>query len=184
LIIAFLGGRGVAQVVPAEEVVVWGETRLDTRLHHESFTQVDAGEFDMVAMRADGTAVCWGMTTEVPPLPPGMTYLKVSAGGSLGSVALRSDGEIVSWGSQPMTLPSPPPGLTYVDVNQTGFGTILTLRSDGAVAGFRGLTQYNAPLLPRGVSYVRVGKGWSFWNLAEVRSDGNLEEWRDNSFGQ
>ena len=136
-------------------------------------------------MRSDGALVAWGLNTngqcDVPPLPPGLSYVEVAAGSS-HTVARRSDGSVVAWGYNgggQCSIPPPPPGLSYVQVAAGGVGTILRL-SDGNVLVYGHGS--HAPNPPPGISYVDVAAG-SNHSLAR-RSDDGVVAWGDNDYGQ
>jgi len=72
--------------------------------------------------------VAWGYNffgqCDVPPLPSGLVYVDVAAGGYY-NVALRSDGAVVAWGENiwgARYLPGLPDGLSYVDVEALRLG--------------------------------------------------------------
>jgi hypothetical protein len=107
--------------------------------------------------------VAWGDNfygqTNVPALPPGLTYVQVAAG-YRHSVALRSDGSAVAWGDNfygQTNVPPLPPGLTYVLTAAGGRHTV-AIRNDGsAVAwGNNSVGQTNVPPLLPGFTYLQV----------------------------
>jgi alpha-tubulin suppressor-like RCC1 family protein len=79
-----------------------------------------------MAIRADGSAVAWGINwsgmCEVPALPPGVTYVAIDSGEDFAA-ALRSDGSVVAWGANhtgQCNVPALPPGLTYTQISCRG----------------------------------------------------------------
>jgi alpha-tubulin suppressor-like RCC1 family protein len=137
-----------------------------------TYTQVAAGQYHSLGLRADGTLYTWGSnysgqlgntpnsgTSTANPTPTQVagTYAQVTAGHS-HSLALRADGALLTWGfngngelGQGTNIGTYTPNPT-----PTATGTALTTRSTAA--------------------------GGSF-GLA-VRADGTLWAWGDNSSGQ
>lgn len=134
-----------------------------------------------------GTYVRW--IPEMPPAPPGTSYVQVVSGES-HAVALRSDGAVIATGwnwSGQTNIPWLPSGMTYVQV-AVGEKHALALRSDGALIGW-GEAGYGSgqslppPIpLPAGVSYVKVGAGEG--HSVALQSDGNIVAWGWNGSGQ
>jgi hypothetical protein len=145
-----------------------------------------------VARRSGISAVAWGLNNfgqcDVPPLPPGLTYVDVDAGYGY-AFARRSDGSIVSWGDGSggqRSLPALPAGTSYVILEAgTDCDHPLAVRSDGAVVtwgvtGSDGL--WDVPALPANTAYVGVAAG-SYFSLA-LRSDGSVVGWGWDQYGQ
>ncbi len=122
-------------------------------------------------------ASAWGSNffgqTNLPALPIGQSYTKISAGRT-HTLALRSDGTIVGCGSNDdgeLNAPALPSGVVYTAV-AAGDTFSLALRSDGTIATFGANVsgQLNVPALPPGVTYTAVSAGQQH-SLA-LRSDG------------
>lgn len=166
-----------------------------------SYTAIAAGSSHSVTLRSDGQIRVWGnpdpwglWTTAkdgstyigyIPPLPSGMVYTAVAAGGNHG-LALRSDGQAVGWGYNSdgqTTAPTLPDGMKYTAV-EGGSNHSLALRSDGQVVawGYNGSGQTNVPDLPSGLSYTAVAGGNNH-SLA-LRSDGQVVAWGYGHYGQ
>ena len=96
-------------------VVGWGAQDFDSAKVLAPYVQLAAGTNHALGLRADGSVQTWGDHSsgqgEAPALPPGLTYVELSAGGggSFGipmgpayfygfSVARRNDGSVVAWG--------------------------------------------------------------------------------------
>jgi len=80
--------------------------------------------------------VAVGAHSNIPALPPGVTYTRVATGGS-HTVLLRSDGSVVGVGANDfgqLNLPELPEGVTYVNIG-AGYNHTVLLRSDGVVVG-------------------------------------------------
>jgi hypothetical protein len=97
----------------------------------------------------------------VPPLPPGLTYVEVSAG-TVHALARRSDGSVVAWGQSGslLNVPPLPAGVGYVEI---AAGTVhnLARRSDGVVVawGDNAYGQCNVPALPPGSAFAKIAAG-------------------------
>jgi hypothetical protein len=143
--------------------------------------QVDAsvGTDHSLVTYSDGTMVAFGREDDgraaVPPLPPGLRYVKGAAGG-IASLALRSDGSLVGFGSNAfggLSIPLLPSGMTYTDMAICQ-GHSAALRSDGNVLafGWNPSGQCNVPALTGGLTYTKVAVNDGRTLL--LRSDGTL----------
>src|SRR5262245_65119561 len=80
----FLALAAATEVAQAQEGVIgWCVIVVDSRLHEQTFVDVDAGGRYTVARRSDGSMVAWGDNSRgqcvVPVLPPGLSYVEVAA---------------------------------------------------------------------------------------------------------
>jgi alpha-tubulin suppressor-like RCC1 family protein len=83
-----IGGSATGQVTQIGGVALQG------------VTQIDAGKFHSMALRSNGTVVCWGRNLYGESFPPaGLTGVVEVAAGRFHSVALRSDGTVRCWGA-------------------------------------------------------------------------------------
>ena len=95
----------------------------------------------------------------MPPLPPGLTYLQVAAGGEC-SAAIRSDGSAVAWGLNfwgQTNAPALSPGFTYIQL-AVGATDIIALVSGSPLphvnvigmgcSGSNGITTLSSAQLP------------------------------------
>jgi len=120
-----------------------------------TYTQIAAGVYHSLALRADGSLYAWGSNqygqlgtatnsgtsnANPAPTPVAGTYTRVAAGGQ-HSLALRADGTLYAWGDNsygqlgPAATTSPTPtqvGGTYTQV-AGGFYHTLGLRADGSL---------------------------------------------------
>lgn len=143
------------------------QVHISSGIEHSLITYSDG------SMDAYGDDV--GGRLNVPPLPPGVRYVKGGAGG-VHSLALRSDGEVVAFGYNGFgacNVPPLPAGTTYVDM-AVEHGHSVLLRSDGMALAFGDNTdgQCNIPPLPSGVTYVKAAVHANYTVL--LRSDGTL----------
>ncbi len=85
----------------AQDVVGWGSQVFNSAWNQEQFAGIAAGGSHTVACRSDGSMVAWGNNrygqTNVPALPPGLTYAQIAAG-SYHTVALVQSGSYVTFG--------------------------------------------------------------------------------------
>ncbi len=157
----------------------WGQLNVPALPPGLTYTAVDVGVQNAVAIRSDGSAVGWGDNTwgqaTMPALPPGLRYTAVGAG-EQNVLLLRSDGSMVMAGTGGTTgltsLPSLPAGLRYTAV-ACGKNLAAALRSDGTVVSWGGTVP--VPALPPGVSYVEVACGNR--HAVARRSDGAAVTW-------
>ncbi|NBX26493.1 MAG: hypothetical protein EBQ99_10695, partial [Planctomycetes bacterium] len=152
-----------------------------------------------VALRFDGTVVCWGsngygecLGTSVtgqaivgtpdgrPVMVMGVTLTEVRdvAAGFYHTVALRHDGTVVTWGEDAGQR-SLPAGLVGVRAIGAGMWATYVLRNDGTVTGaacdgFEPLV--TAP--SRSNLFTAVASGWD--HALAIRTDRSLVAWGDN----
>jgi alpha-tubulin suppressor-like RCC1 family protein len=128
-----------------------------------TYTQVVAGSYHTLALRADGSLWAWGYngngqlgfrnggaSTPTPTQVPG-TYSRVAAG-SYHSLGLREDGTLYAWGNN--------------SSGQLGNGTSQSTATPTAVPG----------------TYTKLAAGYSF--SLGLRADGTLYAWGNNFSGQ
>ncbi len=172
------------RIASAQDTVVgWGGQAFSGLYHAETFTSVEAGEWNSMGIRADGSIAVWGLNytgaCNVPTFAPGLGVQHL-AGGNGHVLALMSDGSIVAWGrgNEGQCNPPPlPPGVVYTKV---AAGTLhsLALRSDGVVVAF-GSNSNGQGTVPFGGTFTDIDAGGNV-NVA-VTSSGTLAAWGDNS---
>jgi PKD repeat protein len=136
-----------------------------------------------VALKSDGTVVCWGanLDRESNP-PPDLTgVVGIATRGSI-CAALKSDGSVVEWGynySGESTVPGGLVGVTAVSVGD--FHTVV-LRSDGTVVawGQNGSGQSEVPVGLDNVVAIAAG---AYYSMA-LKGDGSVVAWGSNAKGQ
>jgi hypothetical protein len=96
-----LGPRFSLARTAGGQVLLWGNPPANGGAVPKSArTSLWPGSVHAAALRADGTAVCWGRNTDGEcDAPPG-TFRQIAAGGEHRgfTVGLRPDGTLVSWG--------------------------------------------------------------------------------------
>ncbi len=146
------------------------------------FVQVAMGDDFAIGLREDGTAVTWGITGAVNPMPSGLQRLVAVAAGVTYAVALKNDGTVFAWGSNYYGETNVPTGLAGVKSIACGWHHCLALKSNGVVVawGNNASRQCNVPAGLAGVVAIGAGASESF----AVRSNGTVAAWGDNTFGQ
>ncbi|MGB3967431.1 MAG: hypothetical protein WBO45_11945, partial [Planctomycetota bacterium] len=125
-----------------------------------------------------------------PPLPSGLTYVRVLAGDG-HSLAVRSDGTIVMWGANnygQLNVPTFPAGTSVVSL-ATGYAHSVAVLSDGSTVGW-GLPAYSATGIPtltaqqiaNGVGFADVAVGAN--HLLALYTDGRVVGFGFNNDGQ
>ncbi|MCT2978228.1 hypothetical protein EFN79_05535 [Propionibacterium freudenreichii] len=146
-------------------------TRLTTLPSGVKFTQLDGGNWHVIALASDGRAYGWGRNNNgqlgngqsgtnayslvAVAMPSGVTFTEVTAG-SYHSLAIGSDGNVWAWGINRQ--------------GQLGNGSSADSSRPVKVA------------LPAGVKPVEIAGGWQ--NSAIVASDGRIYTWGDGDSGQ
>jgi alpha-tubulin suppressor-like RCC1 family protein len=144
-----------------------------TRVGTDTYTQIAAGNYHCLGLRADGSLYAWGQnnvgqlgnatntgTTAPNPTPTRVgtdTYTQVAAGALYYSMALKADGSLYAWGDN------------Y-------YGQLGTTVNSG--------TRAPTPLPTRvGTdTYTQVVAGSS--HCLALKADGSLYAWGDNYYGQ
>ena len=140
-------------------------------------TRLGAGRHHSIALREDGTVVCWGNNSSGQCDAPKGKFVAVSAGSS-HSAALREDGTVVCWGNNSSGQCDAPKG-KFVAVS-AGSRHSAALREDGTVIcwGDNSGGQCNAP---KG-EFVAVSAGAA--HGVALHEDGTVVCWGNNSSGQ
>ncbi|HJR34115.1 MAG TPA: PKD domain-containing protein, partial [Gemmatimonadales bacterium] len=129
---------------------------------------VAAGEKYSCALRANGTARCWGSAPYGGDnVPSGTTFQQLTAGFST-TCGLKTDGTIACYGSDGSGQTSVPAG-SFREVS-IGKYHGCALAADGA-AHCWGLNAFHAKDLPAG-TYAQVSAGWL--NTCAIRADGTI----------
>jgi RHS repeat-associated protein len=101
-----------------------------------NYIAVAAGGDHALAIKNDGSIVCWGDNTYGQSTPPdGNDYVAIAAG-AFHSLALKSDGSVVSWGDDSYhQVTDTPSGNDFVAISAGGSHS-LALKSDGSIVGW------------------------------------------------
>jgi sugar lactone lactonase YvrE len=177
-----LGGRELTLLVPkgspppppspGQPAVAWGyngfgaigaggpaDMEPATPVGLSDVTQVSAGTYHSLALKADGTVWSWGYNGvgqlgngtvndgRAPAKVPGLTGMVAVSAGMMHSLALKSDGTVWAWGWNPygqlgngltadLRLPAQIPGLGNVTSVSAGALHSLATKSDGTAWGW------------------------------------------------
>ena len=112
---------------------------------------ITAGLHHACALRADGTAVCWGANLSGEGVPPGGVFTAISAG-SQHTCGLRADRTVECWGVDHFGESTPPNG--SFSALGAGFGHTCGVRTGGAVECW-GINEFGQTDAPSG-SFVAV----------------------------
>ncbi len=99
------------------------------------FTSIGTGWLETCALRDDGIAVCWGLSTIVGGTPPPEDehFTSISSGGS-HTCGLRKDGVAICWGD----IASPPEDERFMSISN-GQDNACGLREDGTAVCWGGI---------------------------------------------
>ncbi len=127
---------------------------------------VDAGFGQQLAVRSDGTVVCWGNNVSGSPQPPAdLSNVVAVASGGIHSIAVKSDGTVVGWG-----LKADPPGdLFGVVAIASGHDHSIALKADGTTVSWGGIA---VPPPAGNTNFVAIAAGDNF-NIG-LRNDGTV----------
>lgn len=115
-------------------------------------------------------------------VPPGLTNIAATAGGTAHSLALLRDGTVVGWGSDQFGQLAVPASIGEVRSVSAGARHSLALKADGTVAAW-GDNSSGQTQVPSGLSNVVAVAAGESHNLA-LRADGTLAAWGNNSSNQ
>jgi alpha-tubulin suppressor-like RCC1 family protein len=138
-----------------------------------NWKQVACGNYDVAAIKTDGTLWCWGNNSEgglgdntngygsdksspVQTIAGGTNWKQVSCGGN-HTAAIKTDGTLWTWG-----------------VNTSGYGAL----------GDNTQISKSSPVqtITRGTNWKTVA--CSYYNTAAIKTDGTLWIWGYNAYGQ
>lgn len=162
-------GRGVA---------AWGfngSGQLNVPATATNVVSLAAGFNHMLALRADGRPVGWGIGP-VTNIPVAATNLAAIASGDNAGLGLRTNGSILVWNL------AAPPTLSNVVAISSGNSHGVALREDGTVVAW-GSSFIGQTNIPTGLSNVVAISAGGEHTLA-LKDDGTVVGWGINSSGQ
>eukprot|EP01079_Euglenida_sp_SAG-EU17-18_P012896 gene12896-biopygen4244 len=129
-------------------------------------TIISGGHRHCVALKGDGSIVCWGSDEcqQCSGAPAGTDFVSVS-GATAGSwsVALRSDGSLHSWGGDSKgQCSSTPSGTGFVAVSAGAKFGVAIRSGDGTLIAWGDDSHRQISDLPSGSGFVEVSAGHSF----------------------
>jgi hypothetical protein len=162
-------------VVEKGSIVGWGYNWYGqaTVPEGDDFTQIAAGVYHSVALRANGGLVEFGVNDKGLENVPGANDFVQVASGFHHIVALRPDGSLAGWGLNDTGQATVPDGNDFVQVAAGGFHS-LAIRADGSLVGW-GYNDFGQATVPEGSDFVQIAAG-GFHSLA-IRADGSLVDW-------
>lgn len=149
---------------------------------------IAAGEYHTVALKADGSVVAWGATSDGHAdiggvnRPDELFGVVAIAAGNDHTVALKADGKVVAWGKNTFNQVRVPEGLSgVVAIAAGGFHTV-ALKADGSVVGW-GYNPDGRCGVPKGLGSVMAIAAGEDHTVA-LKTNGTVVAWGDNYFGQ
>lgn len=180
----FFVALGLGLTLPGRAVEVpglltaWGATNLVTTnaiTNLGPITQVAAGGFHAVALRADSTVVAWGdNSSNQTNTPAWLTNVVAVAAGTRHSLALRRDGTVVGWGLNTSQQTNVPVTVNNVMAISAGEVHSMALRSNGTLVAW-GVSPVLTNIPASATNIVAVSAG-NYANVA-VREDGSVVAW-------
>ena len=179
---------GIGSAASAQNVIGWGSNPTGHGIAAPTglgaITQVSGGYGHLVALRSDGSLVCWGQNSSGQcNIPSNLGPLTTIDAGANHNIAIQSNGLIACWGdngSGQCNVPFPFFSQPATAVS-AGWNHSLAVMATGQVIawGANGSPQSTVPVGLWGASAVSAGSGFS---LAVV--GGSVVGWGDNSYGQ
>ena len=145
---------------------------------NERIIQVAAGDH-AVALRSDGSIVCWGRDLGgCCQVPAGLTGAVKVAAGTGTTLALKADGGLVFWGDNDLGQGAIPTGLTGVVQVSSRDAHTIALKSNGRVVCW-GSNSHGESTVPANLSgVVQVDAGGD--HSVALKSNGKVVCWGDN----
>ena len=140
-----------------------------------SASSIAAGLSHSCALRADGTAECWGADREGQATPPGGVFTAISAGDQ-HTCGLRTDGSVECWGAVWEALATPPAG--SFGALAIGHAHACGLRTDGRVVCW-GTNDFGQTDTPDGV-FTAIAA--DVLHSCGIRTDRSIECWGTTYF--
>jgi hypothetical protein len=139
-------------------VVAWGEDtdaegngagQSDVPMNLSNVVAVSAGEYHSLAVKADGSLVCWGDNSQGQTQPPAnLPKVLEVAGGGGHSLAIKADGTVAAWGNDLSGQCDIPAGVTNAVAIAAGGSFSLVLLGE-------------APAAPQPLQWLFTGKQFS-----------------------
>lgn len=161
----------------AQDVIAWGNgSRGQTNVPPSAtnVVAVAAGALQSLALRLDGTVVCWGSGAGTN-IPAGITNATAIASGMSHSLALLADNSVVAWGDNTYGQTNVPAAATNIVALAAGFYHTLTLRADGTVVAW-GKNTYGQCDVPTSLSNVVAITAGAEHSMA-LGNDDSVEIW-------
>ena len=152
----------------ASDTQGWSSPPQDRR-----FMSISTGWLETCALRDDGIAVCWGLSTIVGGTPPPADehFTSISSGGS-HACGLRKDGVAICWGE----IASPPEDERFTSIS-SGQDNACGLREDGTAVCWGGI----APP-PKDEQFTSISSGTI--HGCGLRENGTILCWGDGLWNQ
>lgn len=173
---------GLASPLPAVEIpgllTTWGVTNLITTNSIAAIgpiTQVSAGGFHALALRADGTVAAWGDNSYGQTnVPAGLSNVIAISAGSQHSLAVLSNGTVLAWGRSTSQQTNVPATLNGVMAVAAGSDHSVALRTNGTVTAWGiSLALTNVP--PSATNVIAISAG--AYATVALRADGSVVAW-------
>ena len=137
---------------------------------------VASGQDHIVALKEDGTVVCWGTNKNGQcTVPVGLRNAVAVAAGLSHTLALREDGTVVAWGLNSSGQATVPASATNVIALAAGAAHSLALRANGTIVAW-GANQSGQTNVPASASNIVAISAAGTQNLA-WRADNTLIRW-------
>lgn len=156
----------------------WGATNLVTTNAIAAIgpiTQVSAGGFHALALRADGTVAAWGDNTQGQTnVPSGLSNVAAIGAGSQHNVVALSNGTVLAWGRNISSQTNVPATLNGVIAVSAGSDHSVALRSNGTVVAW-GISQALTNVPPSATNVIAISAGT--YATVALRGDGTVVAW-------
>jgi len=152
--------------------------------------RIAAGNMSTCIIRADSTASCWGYDYDSPQ--PEGTFVAISGNGWANRYCgIRENSTVTCWGYVNYGTP----GSSFVSIS-VGYNHVCGIRTDGRIVCW-GANHHGQSYPPDG-TFVDAGVGYGNgestsafasvsaggWHTCGIRTDGTVNCWGDNSYGQ
>jgi alpha-tubulin suppressor-like RCC1 family protein len=154
----------------------WGQSTIPSGL--SNVVAISAGNYHSVALKADGTVVCWGQNDQGQcNVPGGLNDVRTVIAGAYHNLAIKANGTIVSWGaagSGQRIIPNILGWQRAISWAENAGEQYVSLTTNGTTCEWG----YSYPHVPLGTSNLEsvVFNGGS--RTLAIRADGTL--WRDS----
>ena len=152
----------------------------DSLTHYETSYLVTNAFSHILALKADGTVVGWGVrgsgkNDSQMSIPPGLTNVLAVASGAYHDLALKADGTVIGWGSNTFGQTTIPAGAINVVAVAAGWEHSMALKANGKVLCW-GKDDHQQTEVPASASNV-VAIAAGPYNSFALRADGTVVGW-------